>query len=58
MRPWSPEDPFLYRVEVLLVRDSTVLDSMCDRFGMRQFEVGDGGGTTAQRPAVFRSRTG
>ncbi len=43
MRPWSPEDPFLYRVEVLLARDATVLDSMCDRFGMRQFEVGEKG---------------
>ncbi len=40
MRPWSPEDPFLYRVEVVLAREGNPVDSVRDRFGMRQFEVG------------------
>ena len=43
MRPWSPEDPFLYSVEVRLGGRAGVLDSVRDRFGMRQFEVGPGG---------------
>jgi hypothetical protein len=37
---WSPEDPFLYRVEVARVADGKVIDRVKDRFGMRQFSVG------------------
>lgn len=43
MRPWSPEDPFLYAVEVTLAAQGRTLDVVRDRFGMRQFTVGDGG---------------
>ena len=43
MRPWSPEDPFLYTVEVTLAAQGRTLDTVCDRFGMRQFTVGQGG---------------
>ena len=43
MRPWSPEDPFLYRVEVKLLAGGQCLDVVSDRFGMRQLTVGKGG---------------
>lgn len=43
MRPWSPEDPFLYTVEVTLAAQGRTLDAVRDRFGMRQFTVGEGG---------------
>jgi hypothetical protein len=43
MRPWSPEDPFLYDVEVSVLADGCAIDMVYDRFGMRQFEVGPGG---------------
>lgn len=69
MHPWSPEDPFLYAVEVSLWKKGTgpictqhpsggsgkldlspfstssagLVDRVQDRFGMRQFTVGEGG---------------
>jgi len=43
MHTWSPEDPFLYNVEVSLAANGETIDTMHDRFGMRQFEVGPGG---------------
>jgi hypothetical protein len=43
MRPWSPEDPFLYCVEVSLASAGRVLDTVRDRFGMRQFEATSNG---------------
>jgi len=43
MHPWSPEDPFLYFVDATLVVGDATVDSVRDRFGMRQFEVGEGG---------------
>ena len=43
LRPWSPEDPFLYTVEVSLSSAGSLIDRIQDRFGMRQFTVGAGG---------------
>ncbi len=43
VRPWSPEDPFLYAVEAALSAQGRPLDVVHDRFGMRQFTVGEGG---------------
>ena len=43
LRTWSPEDPFLYSVEVSLTDGGRVVDAVRDRFGMRQFTVGEGG---------------
>jgi len=43
LHPWSPEDPFLYEVEVSLLENGTAIDVVRDRFGMRQFEIGEGG---------------
>jgi len=43
LRTWSPEDPFLYSVELLLIDGERVVDAVRDRFGMRQFTVGEGG---------------
>jgi hypothetical protein len=38
-RSWSPEDPFLYRLEVELLRQGTAMDKVDVRFGMREFTV-------------------
>ena len=43
MHAWSPEDPFLYNVEVSTLAEGKTIDTVRDRFGMRQFEVGPGG---------------
>lgn len=43
MHTWSPEDPFLYEIEVELTSGQRMLDMVHDRFGMRQFEVGPRG---------------
>ena len=43
MRTWSPEDPFLYKVEVTLLEQEQAIDRVGDRFGMRQLEAGTGG---------------
>lgn len=40
--PWSPEQPALYRLEAVLLRDETPMDRLDDRFGMRHFEARDG----------------
>lgn len=39
MRLWSPEDPFLYGVEVSVVSDGKSIDMVRERFGMRQMEA-------------------
>jgi len=46
-RPWSPEDPFLYRIEV-----EGDADSLETRFGMRTFQF-----DPATRKAVLNGRT-
>ena len=43
IRTWSPEDPFLYRVEVRLHDEGELVDLIRDRFGMRELSVGEGG---------------
>jgi hypothetical protein len=42
-RLWSPSDPFLYDVEVRLVRGAVVLDRVRGNFGMRTIEVAKDG---------------
>ena len=55
MRTWSPEDPFLYKVEVTLLEEEQPIDRVGDRFGMRQLEVGSGGVLLLnQRPYFVR----
>jgi hypothetical protein len=39
MRLWSPEDPFLYDVDVTLIKGSTVIDNVSTYFGMRKVNV-------------------
>ncbi len=39
-RVWSPEDPFLYNVEVRLKRDGKVIDSVKSYFAFRDTKVG------------------
>lgn len=39
MRPWSPEDPFLYNVLVSLSAEGRPVDAVRDRFGMRQLDT-------------------
>jgi hypothetical protein len=40
-RLWSPEDPFLYDVEVKLMQGDQVLDRVSSYFGMRKISVED-----------------
>ena len=35
---WSPESPFLYDLEVSLIKDGEVLDTVDSYFGMRKIE--------------------
>jgi len=37
---WSPQDPFLYDLEVRILRRSSVLDQVKGYFGMRKVEIG------------------
>ena len=39
-RLWSPDDPFLYDLEVSLVRDGKTLDRVASYFGMRSVALG------------------
>ena len=39
---WSPENPHLYAVEVVLKQDGRVLHGWVERFGMKQWEVRGG----------------
>jgi len=43
VHPWSPEDPFLYDAKVSLLTGDELIDTLGDRFGMRQFEAGENG---------------
>lgn len=38
-RPWSPDDPFLYDLELRLLRNGTMTDSVRSYFGMRNVSV-------------------
>ncbi|HBB92254.1 MAG TPA: beta-galactosidase [Bacteroidales bacterium] len=40
VRLWSPEDPFLYDLEVRIIRRSSVLDQVKGYFGMRKISLG------------------
>ena len=40
--PWSPENPFLYKAEVVLKRDGKPIDGWAERFGVKQYEVRGG----------------
>ncbi len=42
VRLWSPEHPALYDVEVILTRNSEIVDHVQTYFGMRKIEVKDG----------------
>lgn len=37
-RLWSPETPYLYRVEATIEEDGQVIDSICDQIGLRTIE--------------------
>lgn len=37
--PWSPENPYLYQVEVTLLKDGAPLHGWVERFGVRKLEV-------------------
>ncbi|RMF92423.1 MAG: glycoside hydrolase family 2 [Planctomycetota bacterium] len=41
LRPWSPDDPFLYDLNVELVRDGKEIDSVTSYFGMRKVSVAE-----------------
>ncbi len=41
---WSPDDPFLYDLQVSLVNGSTVTDQVSSYFGMRKISLGKVGG--------------
>ena len=43
-RPWSPDQPFLYDLEVALSDGNTVTDQVTSYFGMRKIEVGEENG--------------
>ena len=36
-RPWSPDDPYLYRVEIQLLKGDDVLDTYTTQLGIRSF---------------------
>ena len=38
-RLWSPEDPYLYDLEVRLLRSGNTVDAVQSYFGMRKIEV-------------------
>lgn len=40
VRPWSPDDPFLYDLEVRLRDGNKTLDTVTSYFGMRSIELG------------------
>ena len=44
-RPWSPDDPFLYDVQVDLKLGSTVVDHVSSYFGLRKISLGQIGDT-------------
>ncbi len=39
-RLWSPQDPYLYDVEITLIREGSVLDTVKSYFGMRKISLG------------------
>ncbi len=42
LHPWTPEDPFLYNLTVVLKRDGREVDRVTSYFGMRSIEVRKG----------------
>ena len=38
-RPWSLEDPYLYRVITIVMKNGVVIDSINQRFGIRSVEI-------------------
>ncbi len=49
VRPWSPSDPYLYDLDVFLMKDGTVVDSIRSYCGIRKIEVKPVDGT----PRIF-----
>lgn len=41
-KPWSPENPFLYKAEIVLERNGKPADGWVERFGMKKYEVRGG----------------
>lgn len=41
---WSPDNPFLYNLEITLQKDDTNIDKITSYFGMRKIAVGEEGG--------------
>ncbi len=41
---WSPDDPFLYNLELVLKQNGTPIDSVSSYFGMRKISVEEDGG--------------
>ena len=39
VKPWSPEDPELYSVELQMIKGQQILDDIIDRFGFREICV-------------------
>ncbi len=37
---WSPENPFLYDIELSVVKDGDIVDSITGYFGMRKYSIG------------------
>lgn len=53
-RTWSPEDPFLYALRVMVRRDGCVCDCRSVRFGMREFTVRGGRFELNGRPVMLK----
>jgi hypothetical protein len=49
LRLWSPDDPYLYRLEIALIHDGTVSDQVRSYAGMRKIHVGLGRDERSQR---------
>ena len=39
LRPWSPDDPFLYELVTMIRRDDQIIDELRTTFGMREFKI-------------------
>ena len=39
-KPWTPDSPFLYNLDVSLVRGGKIVDGVASYFGMRKIELG------------------
>ena len=53
-RAWSPEHPNLYTARVDLVENGSVVQTRCERFGVRKLEVAERGFRLNGKPFFFR----